>query len=399
MTDRTEVASPHWVASRHNFDPAIAIEPRPVELHDLTLRDGEEAADLAFTTADKVRLAEALARLGIKRTEIFLTVPGWQEVIRAILARQLDLDLWVTWQPGKVEQALDLGVRHAMVWYRIGEVFQEHVLKRSQTELFDTMVAQVTAARAAGAVVNLFMPEATRASLEHITRAAQAAEAAGATYATLVDTQGVARPGAMRFLVAHLKQVTGLKIEVHCHNDFGLAVANVLAAYEGGADVLQVSLNGVGYRAGNASMESVVMALEVLYGLKTGVRLDLLHDTCLMVEKMTGLANGYFKPIVGEGAFRFEQWGPIAAFAEAGERAHAFPFEPEVIGRVPELVVGKWSDSTAVTQKLAEFGLTASAEQVAGILTTSQRHGAAKGRPLHDDEFLTIAERLGARDQ
>ena len=135
VLEQRETAMSHsqlrWISSQHNFDPAIALPPRPVELHDLTLRDGEEAADLAFTTSDKVRLAEALARLGIKRTEIFLTVPGWQEVIRAIQARNLGLDLWVTWQPGKIEQALDLGARHVMIWYRIGEAFQKHVLKRS----------------------------------------------------------------------------------------------------------------------------------------------------------------------------------------------------------------------------------------------------------------------------
>jgi isopropylmalate/homocitrate/citramalate synthase len=393
-----QAPNPRWVASQHNFAADIAVPPHPVELHDLTLRDGEEAADLAFTTADKVRLAEGLARLGIKRSEIFLTVPGWQEVIREIMRRDLGLDLWVTWQPGKVERALELGARHVMVWYRIGEVFQQHVSKRSQAELFDAMVAQIRAARAAGAAVNLFMPETTRAELDHITRAAKAAEEAGASYVTLVDSQGVARPAAMAYLVGHVKASTGLKVEVHCHNDFGLAVANVLSAYEAGADVLQVSLNGIGYRAGNASMESVAMALEVLYGVDTGLRLDLLYEMCRQVESMTGLANGYFKPIVGDGAFRFEQWGPIAAFTAGGERRYSFPYEPEVIGRVAEVVIGKWSDVAAVVQKLREYGLSASAEQAAAILTTCQRHGAAKGRPLKDDEFLTIAERHGAQN-
>ena len=391
-------ANQRWVASQHNFAPEIAVPPRPVELHDLTLRDGEEAADLAFTTADKVRLAETIARLGIKRSEIFLTVPGWQEVIREIMRRDLGLDLWVTWQPGKVERALDLGARHVMVWYRIGEAFQQHVSKRPEAELFDTMVSQVRAARSAGATVNLFMPETTRANIEHITRAAKAAEEAGATYATLVDSQGVARPGAMGYLVRHLKANTGLKIEVHCHNDFGLAVANVLAAYEAGADVLQVSLNGIGYRAGNASMESVVMALEVLYGVDTGVRLDLLVEACRQVEEISGLANGYFKPVVGEGAFRFENWAPIAAFTAADERRHAFPFEPEIVGRVAEVVVGKWSDVAAVVQKLAEYGLSASPEQAAAILTSCQRQGAALHRAVNDSEFLTIAERHGAQN-
>lgn len=393
-----EIVAPHWVASRHNFDSAIAIEPRSVELHDLTLRDGEEAADLAFNTADKVRLAETLSRLGIKRTEVFLTVPGWREVIRAILARQLDLDLWVTWQPGRVQEAIDLGVRHVMVWYRIGNAFQQYVDGRQRGAIFEEMISSVRAARQAGCVVNLFLPEATRADLQHITEAAQAAEKEGATYVTVVDSQGVARPGAVAHVVRHIKANTGLKVEVHCHNDFGLAVANVLAGYEGGADVLQVSINGIGYRAGNASMESVVMALEVLYGVKTGLRLDLFHETCRMVEELTGLSNGYFKPIVGDGAFRYEQWGAVDAFTKAGERRYAFPFEPEVVGRVPELVVGKWSDKQAVIQKLVDYGLTATPEQIETIQQRAQRHGAAKGRPLRDEEFLVVAETVGVTE-
>ena len=398
MTTYGDVESPRWIASRHNFDPAIAIEPRPVELHDLTLRDGEEAADLAYTTADKVKLAEALARLGIKRTEVFLTVPGWREVVRSIISRNLGLDLWVTWQPDRVQAALDLGARHVFVWYRIGNAFQHIVDGRERSVSYEAMLGAVRRAKAAGCTVNLFLPEATRADLEHITEAAQAAEREGATYVTIVDSQGVARPGAIAHLVRHVKAHTGLKVEVHCHNDFGLAVANVLAAYEAGADVLQVSLNGVGYRAGNASLESVAMALEVLYGVETGLRLDLLHETCRMVEHMTGLANGYFKPIVGDGAFRYEQWEMADRFTRAGERRYAFPFEPEVVGRVPELVVGKWSDKQAVVQKLIEYGLTASAEQIEKIQRRSQRLGAAKGRPLKDDEFLAVAEAIGVTE-
>ncbi len=398
MTQSDDIIEPRWVASRHNFDPAIAVPAHPVELHDLTLRDGEEAADLAFTTADKLRLAEALARLGIRRTEIFLTVPGWREVVRGILERQLGLDLWVTWQPDRVYDALELGVRHVMVWYRIGNAFQRIVDGKERAALFDTMLSSVRAAREAGCVVNLFLPESTRADLAHIIEAAKAAEAAGATYVTVVDSQGVARPGAIAHVVRQLKAQTGLKVEMHCHNDFGLAVANVLAGYEAGADVLQVSLNGIGYRAGNAALEAVAMALEVLYGVRTGLRLDLLTDTCLMVERMTGLENGYFKPIVGRGAFRYEQWGMAQRFTAAGERRYAFPFEPEVVGRVPELVVGKWSDKQAVTQKLTEYGLTASAEQIELIQHRAQRHGAAKGRPLKDDEFLAIAEAIGVEE-
>jgi 2-isopropylmalate synthase len=383
LTDR-------WATSRHNFDPAIAVPPHPVLLHDLTIRDGEECADLAFTTADKIRIAAALARLGITRTEVFLTVPGWAEVVRGLLAANLGMELWVTWQPGRVERALDLGARHVMVWYRIGEVYQEHVSRRARAALMDDMLAAVTAAKAAGTTVNLFLPESTRATLEHITAAAQAAEQAGADAVTVVDSQGVARPAAMRYLVSHLKQVTGLEVEVHCHNDFGLAVANVLGGYEGGADVLQVSVNGIGYRAGNAAMEAVALALEALYGVDTGLRLDLLPEVCRLVEEISGLPNGYFKPVVGAGAFRYEQWGATAALEAGGVRPYAFPFAPEVVGRKAELVIGKWSDTGAVLQKLAEYGLKATPEQVDHILLRSQRAGAAHHRPLQDAEFLAI---------
>ena len=388
-----------WAASPHNFAPGSAIPPRPVVLHDITVRDGEECADLAFTVEGKVRVAEALARVGVKRMELFLTVPGWLEALRAILARDLGIDIYVTWQPGRVERALELGVRHIMVWYRIGEVYQQHVLRKGRVALMDEMCVAVRAAKAAGATVNLFLPDCTRASLEHIIAAAQAAEREGASAVTVVDSQGVARPTAIAYLVRTLREATHLTVEVHCHNDFGLAVADVLAAYEGGASALHVAVNAVGYRAGNAALEEVAMALEVLYGVDTGLRLDLLPELSRLVEEITGLPNGYFKPIVGRGAFSYEKWAATAALAAAGARAYAFPFEPEVLGRSPRLVVGKWSDVGAVAKKLAEYGLSATPENLERILAASQRAGVAHLRPLRDDELLEIAANVGVSSE
>ena len=168
--------------------------------------------------------------------------------------------------------------------------------------------------------------------------------------------------------------------------------------YEAGADALNVSVNGVGYRAGNAALDEVVMALEVLYGVDTGLRLDLLPELSRLVEEITGLACGYFKPIVGRGAFAYEQWGATGALEAGGVRPYAFPFEPEAVGRKPHVVIGKWSDGAAVVRKLAEYGLTASADQIARILTASQRLSVACHRPLRDDEFLAVARSEGACD-
>jgi isopropylmalate/homocitrate/citramalate synthase len=211
-----------------------------------------------------------------------------------------------------------------------------------------------------------------------------------------VDSFGVARPGAVAFLVRKVIEWTGLPVDVHCHNDFGLSTANVLAAYEAGATGLNVAVNGLGYRAGNAALDEVAMALEVLYGVDTGIRLDMLPWLGQVVAEITGIPVDYFKPITGTGAFSVEQWKTGAAMEAGGARPVAFPFEPEIVGRTPRVVVGKWSDVGAVAKKLTEYGLTASPEQLSQILIGCQRAGIAHHRPLNDDEFLAIAVAGGA---
>ena len=388
---------PHWFVSPHNFDSRVQVPPRAVELHDITVRDGEECADAVFTVDDKVRIAEALVRAGLRRMELFLIVPGWLESVRAILRRQLPLDLYVNWQPGRVEQAVEAGVRHVMVWHRILDEHQQHVLRRSRAELLDETVRQIAAARAAGCHVNLFINEASRAPLEQLRELVMVAKQAGAAAVTVVDSFGVARPAAISLLVRQVLEWSSLQVDVHCHNDFGLSTANVLAAYEAGATGLNVSVNGLGYRAGNAPFDEVVMALEVLYGVDTGIRLADLPVLSALVAEITGIPVGYFKPVSGPGAFSMEQWTTGAAMEKAGARPIAFPFEPEIIGRAPRVVVGKWSDAGAVAKKLPELGLSASAEQIANILVECQRAGIAHHRPLRDHEIVTIALAGGAK--
>jgi isopropylmalate/homocitrate/citramalate synthase len=387
---------PHWSVSPHNFAAEIAPPGHPVQLHDVTLRDGEECADLAYSVEDKVRIAEALARLGIRRTELFLTVPGWYESVRAIVARRLPFDLYITWDPAKTPRVLDLGVRHVMVWYRASDVYQRHVLGGERAALLDEALAAIRAAKAQGAYVNLFMPESTRMELDQLRDTANAAEQAGADAFTLVDSLAICRPAALGFLVRKLKEFTSKPVEVHCHNDFGLATACVLAAYEAGADALNCSINAVGYRAGNAALDEVAVALETLYGVSTGVQLDRLPEVAALVASITGIPIGYFKGVTGGGAMSVEQWGATARLEAAGQRRAAFAYEPELVGRSPRVVVGKWSDVGAVEKRLGDFGLGATAEGLAVLLRRCQEAGLAAGRPLTDPEFLTLAHAAGA---
>jgi isopropylmalate/homocitrate/citramalate synthase len=387
---------PHWSVSPHNFAPEVGVPTHPVTLHDITLRDGEECADVALGAEDKLTIAEALCAVGLRRIELFLTVPGWLEVVRQYMARQLPAALYVTWRPGRIEPALDLGVRHVMVWFRSSDEYQQHVLKRGRVELLDEALASAAKAKGAGLHVNFFMPESTRMTLDQLREAVQAAERAGADAVTLVDSLSIARPSALAFLVRKMREWIRIPVEIHCHNDFGLATASVLAAYEAGASVIHTAVNGLGYRAGNSSLDEVAVALRTLYGVDPGIALDRLPGLADLVQRITGLANGYFKPIVGAGAFRYEQWGATSALERSGMRRIAFPFEPEMAGRTMQLVIGKWSDLAAVERKLLELGMVASADQLQAIYRRAVTAALARRRPLGDAEFLEIAAAEGA---
>jgi isopropylmalate/homocitrate/citramalate synthase len=386
----------YWSVSPHNFDKEIAIRPHKVELHDITVRDGEECADLAYTVDDKVRIIEAVANAGVTRSELFLSTPGWLESVQAVMRRKLPIDLYVDYRPGRIEKAWNAGVRHVMVWYWINEYLEKLKFNKSRKELLDMAAEQIRHSVENGCHVNVFIPDCSRAPLPMVKQAAEMARDAGAHALTMVDSYGVMRPQAVRFLVEKMREWSGLELDVHCHNDYGLATANVLAAYEGGAVGLNVCVNGVGYRAGNAPLEEVAVALKTLYGADPGIKPEMLPWLSKMVEDITGIQNGYFKPIVGKGAFSVEQWGMSKAFEDIGKLYYSFGFQPEYIGLKPRVVVGKWSDPGAVEKKLRDYGLTANAEQVADILIACHRAGLAHHRPLRDDEFIKIATNMGA---
>jgi isopropylmalate/homocitrate/citramalate synthase len=290
-------------------------------------------------------------------------------------------------------------VRHVMVWYRASDVYQRHVLGRERADLLAETLGAIQTAKAAGAHVNVFMPESTRMELGQLRDTVVAAEQAGADAFTLVDSLAITRPAALGYLVRAVKAVTDRPVEVHCHNDYGLATACVLAAYEAGAAALNCSINAVGYRAGNAALDEVAVALEALYGVDTGLRLELLPWVAHLVSEITRIPLGYFKGVTGGGAMRVEQWGAAARLAAAGERRAAFAFEPELVGRIPDVVVGKWSDLGAVEKRLRDFGLGSAAEQLTTLLRRYQEASLAAHRPLADAEFLALARAAGATER
>lgn len=229
--------------------------------------------------------------------------------------------------------------------------------------------------------------DATRTGIGFLKRVCKAAEEAGADRINIPDTVGVLTPLTMRRLIEDIKSVAGVPISVHCHNDFGMAVANSLAGVEAGASQIHVTVNGLGERAGNAALEEVVMALHLIYHRKTGINTKLLYDTSRLVAKLTGVAMQPNKAIVGENAFAHE-----SGIHTRGVTVVPLTFEPikpELVGRKRKLVAGKLAGTSGIKAELEEAGIYPNKDQLGEIVRKVKELGD-KGKTVTDADLLAI---------
>jgi 2-isopropylmalate synthase len=229
--------------------------------------------------------------------------------------------------------------------------------------------------------------DATRSELKFLKQVCQAAEKAGMDRLNVPDTVGIMIPRTMRKLIEDLKTVVTVPISIHCHDDFGMAVANSLAAVEAGAAQVHVAVNGLGERAGNASLEEVVMALHMIYKFKTGVNTRLLYSTSRMVSALTGIAVQANKAIVGENAFAHE-----SGIHTRGVTAKPLTFEPikpELVGRTRKLVAGKLAGTRGVKAELEDVGIHPTEEQLKEIVQRIKDLGD-KGKMVTDADLIAL---------
>jgi methanogen homocitrate synthase len=208
----------------------------------------------------------------------------------------------------------------------------------------------------------------------------------------LVDTVGGITPQAIGVLVQKMKELTGKPIEVHCHNDFGLATANALAALCAGAQVASTALNGMGERAGCAATEEVALALYILYGIDMGLNLDKFYEASVLVQKYSGVPLQRHKAVVGKGAFAQEAGLVVTGWKESPFTAE--PYLPELVGQKPSLLLGKKSGRDSIRVKLEEMGLSASPEEVDKILEWVKNRAQETKQPIGDEEFEAIVKKI-----
>jgi len=343
---------------------------RRIRIFDTTLRDGEQAPGCSMTLGEKLRVARALSDLKVDVIEAGFPAasPGDFESVKAIadadfgpiicgLARCNAGDI------EKVHAAVKGADRHRIhVFVATSKIHRDHKLKMAKEEIIKSAVGAISMARELCDDVEFSPEDASRTELSFLAEVVTAAIEAGATTVNIPDTVGYTVPAEFdelfRYLMSHVPGIDDIILSVHCHNDLGMAVANSLAAVQAGARQIECTINGIGERAGNCSLEEVVMAVKTrseFFALETGIDTTRLYPTSRLVSSITGMHPPRNKAIVGENAFAHE-----AGIHQHGMLQHSSTYEimrPEDVGlSSSRLVLGKHSGRHAFRNRVSELG-------------------------------------------
>ncbi len=356
-----------YFTSPYNF---IHQENRKVKIYDTTLRDGEQTPGVKFTKEQKVEIARKLDEVGVHAIEAGFPVisPYDEDAVRAVSSERLNADILCLCRSKQkdIDAALRADVDGVIIFLAVSDLHLKYKLKMDLAMAISQASASVEYAKDHGLFVQLSAEDATRTSLNSLIALYTAAKERGADRLGIADTTGCIRPKGMAYLVQSIRKLFDLELSVHCHDDFGLAVANSLAAYEAGIDAISVSVNGIGERCGNAALEEVVMALYALYGVDLELRTELLCELSLMVSRFSGVPIPVNKAVVGANAFRHESGIHVAAVMK-----HPFTYEaydPQLVGQERKLVFGRHSGTESVREKLAACGMQVTEEELAEIV-------------------------------
>jgi len=348
---------------------------RTIIIDDTTLRDGEQSAGVAFSLQEKLDIASQLSALGVPELEIGIPAMGGQEreEIKAIVDLKLPsaLLVWSRMRHEDLQQCLGLGVGMVDLSISASDQHIQHKLKQSRAWVLATIDRCVKTAVDAGMQVCVGAEDASRADSDFLTKMAEAAQAAGASRFRFADTVGIMEPFGVLEAIRKLCTVTDLNIEMHAHDDLGLATANTLAAAVAGATHVNTTINGLGERAGNAALEEVVVGLTQLYGLQTGVDLRDFPILSRQVAMASGDTIGSRKSLIGRDVFSHEAGIHVDGLLKDPKNYQGV--DPALVGRSHQLILGKHSGSQGVIHAYKQLGVQIDRVQASQLLPMIRR--------------------------
>lgn len=330
--------------------------PSDVMIYDTTLRDGEQTPGVTITTDEKITIAEKLDKLGVDVIELGFPAASLGEQKTFKEASKLGLNAQISGLARAltkdIDKAIDADADYIHTFIGTSPLHRDYKLKMSKEEILDKAVTAVEYIKDHGIIAEFSCEDATRTELDYLLKVFGAVQDAKVDKINVPDTVGVTRPGKMNELITNLRQEINVPISVHCHNDFGLAVANTLAALNAGAQQAHVTINGLGERAGNASCEELVMAIESLYNIKTGIKTELFYEISQLVERISGVTLQSNKAIVGSNAFAHESGIHADGVLKKSETYE--PIKPETVGHRRRFILGKHVGKHVIHEKIKE---------------------------------------------
>jgi len=393
-----------WWVSPYNFVPEArqSLElPKQVQIHDATLRDGEQTPGVVFSVEDKIKIATKLDEVGVERIEAGMPAVSPQDAaaIKEISKLGLKSRIFTFARAMKkdIDMALECGANGVIIEVPIGYPKIKTQFGWTWEDVFKKSRDVISYAREQGLYSVFFPYDTTRArpsDLENLCKGIMNESPPDSI--GIVDTMGCATPEAIKYMVRWVKGMTGLPIEIHTHNDFGMGVATELAAVTAGAEVVHSCANGLGERTGNAAMEELMLGLHLLYGYDTNYKFDKLPELAEMLSNIANIPIARNKPVLGHGNFIRESG--IGIQYVMNDPLVMFGTHPALTGKTGEVVLGKKSGKASIVYKLEELGLCeASDDQIDEMLAQVKAKGIAKRSILDEAEFREIVASVRAK--
>ncbi|MDU5105089.1 MULTISPECIES: homocitrate synthase [unclassified Clostridium] len=365
---------------------------KEVFIVDTTLRDGEQTAGVVFANDEKVTIATMLSDMGVDQLEVGIPTMGGdeKEAIKKIVKKNLKSSI-MAWNRAvikDIEESIDCGVDAVAISISVSDIHIKHKLKTSREWVLENMVKSVEFAKKNGLYVSVNGEDASRADREFLVQFIEEGKKAGADRFRFCDTVGIMEPFKICDDIKYLYEKTKFDIEMHTHDDFGMATANAVAGIVGGASHVGVTVNGLGERAGNAALEEVLMSLMFVYGYKGNIDTTMFREVSEYVSRASGRILPSWKAIVGDNMFAHESG--IHADGAIKNPKNYEAFNPEIVGLERQIVIGKHSGKAGILNKFKEYGIELDDNSAQAILQIVRATSVRLKRSLFDKELVQI---------
>jgi homocitrate synthase NifV len=384
--------------SLYNFEDEVrrGFSFRDIKINDTTLRDGEQTPGVVFSLEEKVNIARMLDEIGVQQIEAGTPAMSPEEVraVKAIVKEGLNASImgWARAVKSDVDAVLKTDADAIAISIATSDIHLKYKLRKTREEVLDMAVSMVEYAKSHGLYVSLNSEDATRTDFPFLREFAKKGMEAGADRLRVCDTLGVLIPASSKFLTSKIIKEVGIPVEIHTHNDYGLAVANALAAFEAGAEWASTTVNGLGERAGNSSLEGIIMSLIKLYNLDLPFKISKIYELSKYVEKASGLPIPPNRSIVGQHMFTHE-----SGIHVDGVLKYPYTYEsflPDEIGASRRIVIGKHSGKHAVWDKLKSLGYDVEKKDLIKVVDAVKKRAMERKSALTDDELRQIVKEV-----